>query len=123
MKELFAWSMVAATILLTTYGQLVIKWQASLNLPPYAFAEKMPQVVSLLLRPWVLSALFAAFAASVCWMMAVSRLELSRAYPFMAMNFLLVSLLAVPMFGENLSFNKILGLGLIVAGLIVGSRA
>lgn len=123
MKELFAWSMVVATILLTTYGQLVIKWQASLNLPPYAFAEKMPQVVSLLLRPWVLSALFAAFAASVCWMMAVSRLDLSRAYPFMAMNFLLVSLLAVPMFGESLTLNKILGLGLIVAGLIVGSRA
>ena len=27
MNNLLAWSMVALTVLLTTYGQLVIKWQ------------------------------------------------------------------------------------------------
>ena len=27
MNNIIAWSMVALTILLTTYGQLVIKWQ------------------------------------------------------------------------------------------------
>ena len=55
-------------------------------------------------------------------MVAMSRLELSRAYPFMALNFLLVGALAVPMFGESLTRGKIAGIGLVIVGLIVLSR-
>lgn len=124
MSSFFPWLMVAATILLTTYGQLVLKWQATSprTEPPFAFMEGWPAVILLLMRPWVISALAAAFLASLCWMAAVSRLELSKAYPFMALNFLLVGLLAVPLFGEALSRNKLAGLALVIAGLVVLSR-
>ncbi|KAB8179316.1 EamA family transporter [Lysobacter maris] len=123
MKNLFAWTMVVATVLLTTYGQLVIKWQVTsgTSAPP-AFAAKWPPVAALLLKPWIISALLAAFAASLCWMLAMSRLELSRAYPFMALNFILVSYLAVPFFGEAMTGPKVAGLALIIIGLIVSSQ-
>ena len=119
----FPWVMVGATILLTTYGQLVLKWQVSTAGPsPFKALENWPPVLLLLLRPWVISALMAAFLAAICWMVAMTKLELSRAYPFMALNFLLVGLLAVPMFGESLTSGKIYGLLLVVAGLVVLSR-
>lgn len=115
--------MVALTVLLTTYGQLVIKWQVMKQAnAPFDFMSGWPPVLLLLLRPWVISALAAAFLASLCWMVAMSRLELSRAYPFMALNFLLVGALAVPMFGEPLTRGKIAGIGLVIVGLIVLSR-
>ncbi|GGZ71012.1 putative 4-amino-4-deoxy-L-arabinose-phosphoundecaprenol flippase subunit ArnE [Lysobacter xinjiangensis] len=115
--------MVAATIFLTSYGQLVLKWQANVpHAPLPGWLGRLPVVVQMLARPWVLSAFVAAFGASLCWMMALSRLELSRAYPFMALNFLLVTLIAIPLFGESLSPAKIGGLILIVAGLIVISQ-
>jgi multidrug transporter EmrE-like cation transporter len=115
-----AWLMVFCTILLTAYGQLVLKWQVSTPAPaPFVWAEKWPPLLLLFLRPWVLSAFMAAFAASLCWMLALSKLELNRAYPFMALNFLLVCLLAVPLFGETMTPAKFTGLGLIVAGLVV----
>ena len=123
MNNLLAWSMVALTVLLTTYGQLVIKWQVMKQAnAPFDFMSGWPPVLLLLLRPWVISALAAAFLASLCWMVAMSRLELSRAYPFMALNFLLVGALAVPMFGEPLTRGKIAGIGLVIVGLIVLSR-
>ena len=68
------------------------------------------------------SALGAAFLASLCWMLAMSRLELSRAYPFMALNFLLVGLLAVPLFNEALTRPKVVGLFFVVLGLVITSR-
>ena len=52
----------------------------------------------------------------------MSRLELSRAYPFMALNFLLVGLLAVPLFNEALTRPKVVGLFFVVLGLVITSR-
>jgi multidrug transporter EmrE-like cation transporter len=114
---------IALTILLTVYGQLVLKWQVGTQAAlPFVFMEKWPQLLQLLARPWVLSAFVAAFGASLCWMLAISRLELSRAYPFMALNFVLVAALAVPLFGETITAQKLIGIGLVVAGLIVISQ-
>lgn len=124
MERMFAWLMVLLTILLTTYGQIVLKWQVSLpyRAPAVAWARDWPPLLVLLLRPWVMSAFVAAFGASLCWMLAISRLELSRAYPFMALNFLLVCVLAVPLFGETFTMAKTVGLSCIIFGLIVLSQ-
>ncbi|MCX7514570.1 EamA family transporter [Frateuria hangzhouensis] len=113
---------VALTILFTVYGQLVLKWQTSL-VPPPANGSLVTYVVGMFLRPWVLSGLAAAFLASACWIAAISRFELSKVYPFMALNFVLVGLLAVPFFGESLSTPKMIGLVLVIAGLVITSRA
>lgn len=121
-RNAFAWTMVLFTIVLTTYGQLVLKWQVSVR-PQVPFrAEGWPPLLLLLLRPWVISAFVAAFGASLCWMLAIARLELSRAYPFMALNFLLVCVLAVPLFGETLTTTKVFGLCFIIVGLIILSQ-
>lgn len=119
----FPWLMVAATVVLTSYGQLVIKWQAGAYQPvTHGLLGKFPPVIQLLLQPWVISAFVAAFAASLCWMLAVSRLDLSRAYPFMALNFLIVCLAAVPLFGETFTLAKGVGLATVVIGLIILSN-
>lgn len=112
---------VAMTILFTVYGQLVLKWQTSLA-PPSTQGHLVAYVVGMLLRPWVLSGLAAAFLASACWIAAVSRFPLSKVYPFMALNFVFVAVLAAPFFGEPLSSPKLIGLGLVVSGLIVISH-
>ena len=114
---------VALTIILTVYGQLVLKWQTTLLPPsPAGGRELLLYVLQMFLRPWVLSGLIAAFLASACWIVAVSRFPLSKIYPFMALNFVLVGLLAVPFFGESLTTSKMAGLVLVVAGLLLTSR-
>jgi len=123
MTSFFPWLMVIGTVLLTGYGQLVLKWQVNVVSPaPFSFASNWPPLLILLLRPWVISAFVAAFGASLCWMLALQRLQLSKAYPFMALNFVFVSLMAVPLFGEVMTFNKTAGLTIIVFGLVVLSR-
>ncbi|MGQ0578415.1 MAG: hypothetical protein ACT4PQ_05825, partial [Betaproteobacteria bacterium] len=62
---------IACTILLTVYGQIVIKSQVlKAGALPEASADKIWFLLNLLLDPWVASALVAALLASVTWMAA-----------------------------------------------------
>lgn len=117
-----SYTLVALTILFTVYGQIAIKWQVlQAGALPEGIAAKALFVLRLLLNPWIISAFVAAFLAAVCWIGAMTKLELSQAYPFMALNFILVTMLAAWLFAEPVTWPKIAGLALIVLGLIVGS--
>lgn len=116
-----AYIYIALTILFTVYGQLILKWQASLLVVQHQNGTAQ-FVMKMLLNPWVISGLVSAFAASLCWMLAVARLDLSKAYPFMALNFVIVALVAAPLFGEAYTLPKFFGLALIVLGLVVSSQ-
>lgn len=111
---------VAMTILLTLYGQLVLKWQVTLASPPAGgIAGKFEFWFALLLKPWVLSGFAAAFAASLFWMLALTRLPLSTAYPFTALTFVLVIAFGAVAFSEPVSTMQLLGAGFIVLGVVI----
>jgi multidrug transporter EmrE-like cation transporter len=113
---------VAATVVLTVYGTLVVKWQvgdaARLGDP----SERIAFLLALLANPWVLSAFAAAFAAALCWMLAMAKLDLSHAYPFASLSFVLVVFLSAFFFGEPLTWPKVAGAALIVCGVALGSQ-
>ena len=56
-------------------------------------------------------------------MAALTEFELSFAYPFMSLAFVLVLGLSAVIFHEGLSVPKVVGMALIVTGLVVASRA
>jgi multidrug transporter EmrE-like cation transporter len=117
-----AWLYVAATVSLTVYGQLVVKWQVSRRGHlPADLHGKVSFLAGLITDPWVLSALLGAFVAALSWMLAVSQLELSRAYPFVGLSFAFVLMLSAVFFGEALTVAKVAGVGLVIAGIAVGA--
>ncbi len=118
-----AYIFIALTILLTVYGQLVLKWQVGLYPHLVSSPFSIANIFTLLIKPWVISGFLAAFGASICWMAAINKLPLSRAYPFMSVNFVLVVLLAALLFHERIDAYKIVGTFIIVMGVIVLSRS
>jgi len=115
-----AYLFIALMIALTLYGQFALKWQVTVAGPPPAdLAGQLQYVLGLLLSPWVISGLAAAFLASVCWMLALTKLELSHAYPFTALSLVFVVFLGAVLFGETLNTGKLAGTVLIVAGVFV----
>ena len=111
---------IALMIALTLYGQFALKWQVNVAGPlPADTANQIQYILALLLSPWVISGLAAAFLASVCWMLVLTKLELSRAYPFTALSLVLVMFVSAALFGEALSSGKLAGAALIVAGVCV----
>ena len=111
------------TIAFTVYGQIVLKWQVigAGEFPATAW-DKILFLARLILYPWVISGFFSAFLASLAWMAAMTKLDLSHAYPFMSLNFVFVIILSSLLFHEVITPPKMIGLGLIILGIMVGSR-
>jgi multidrug transporter EmrE-like cation transporter len=114
---------IALTILFTVYGQVVIKWQVNLagDFPPDTM-DKVWFIFKLLLNVWVISSFAAAFVASLTWMAAMTQFELSFAYPFMSLAYIIVLFLSVALFAEAFTWQKLIGTLIIVAGLFVLTR-
>jgi drug/metabolite transporter (DMT)-like permease len=117
-----SYAYVAATVLLTVYGQLVVKWQVTEAARHGEPTDRAAFLLALIANPWVVSALAAAFGAALCWMLAMVKLDLSHAYPFVSLSFVLVLFLSAALFGEPLSLAKMAGVALIVAGVALGSQ-
>lgn len=114
---------VLGSILFTVYGQIIVKWQVGkAGALPVSFSERIPFFLNLIFNPWILSGILAGFFALVCWLAAMTKFDLSYAYPFMSLAFVLVLVLSAILFHEPLTAAKILGVILIIAGIIVGSR-
>lgn len=114
---------ISGTVLLTVYGQLMMKWRISLvGQMPATTPGKLHYFGHLLLDYWVISCFIAAFFAALSWMAALSEFDVTYAYPFTSVGFVLVLLLGVLIFGESMTASKLLGVTMIIAGIIVGSR-
>ena len=119
---------IACTVLLTVYGQIVIKWQIGLR--PEIATEGMNarSAALLLMNPWIISAFVAAFGASLFWMAALSKMPLSKvprdqANPSTALSFPPSARLAALFFRESFDLHKLAGTALIIAGVVVLSRS
>lgn len=123
MSRIFDHAYIVSTVVFTVYSQLIMRWQvtAAGELPADSIA-KVQFIGRLLLNPWVMSGIVATFLAGVSWMMAMTRFEISYAYPFVSLNYFLVLTASVLLFNESLTPSKILGTVLIVAGIVVISR-
>lgn len=123
MSRFYDYLYILATIGLTVYGQLVLKWRIVQFGPlPTGLAEKLKFLIFLLLDPAIFSGFAAAFLASLAWMAAMTKFDLSHAYPFMSLNFVVVLLLSGWLLSEPMNLQKGLGVGLIILGTLVAAR-
>jgi len=122
-KSLFDFVYIFAVIVLTVCGQLILKWQVA---KAGAFPQSFPQGALFLLRlvfnPWIIGGLFAGFLAFLCWVTALTKFELSYAYPFMSLAFVLVLFSSALLFHEAVTMPKMFGILLIMAGIIIAGR-
>lgn len=118
-----AYFYIFITIALTVYGQLIIKWRMSLaGELPVEFIPKISFLVMKLFDPWIITGLAGAMIAALAWMAAMTKLDLSHAYPFVSVTFPVVVILSGLFFKEPVGLYKIAGALMIVVGVIVGSR-
>ncbi|MDR0370256.1 MAG: EamA family transporter [Prevotellaceae bacterium] len=113
---------IFATIVFTVYGQMILKWRirkTGFSLPDTGFSDKLTALLRLVFDPLILSGLLSAFIASLFWMAAMSKFEITRAYPFMSISTVIIFILGVRVLGETFTTGKVLGLILIILGTIV----
>ncbi len=97
-------------------GQILFK-TAALQMPATGtFARRL---FWLALNPTFLAAILLYGLLSALWVWILTTVPLSRAYPFVAMAFVLTLAAGVLFFGEALNLRLLLGSALVLAGLAI----
>ena len=114
---------IFGTIALGIYGQVVWKWQINLTGPiPDALNERLNYLFYIILNPWMISGFVGAAIAAIFWIIALKKFELTYAYPFVSLAFPGILLCGVLLFGEQVTWSKIVGMLLILSGIMVHMR-
>ena len=113
---------VFATLFFTVYGQMILKWRImklGFTIPDSGIVDKLLTLFKLVIDPFILSGFLSAFIASLCWMAAMTKFQITEAYPFMSLAPAIVFILGIWLLGETFTIGKVVGLILIIVGLIV----
>ena len=122
-KRLLDHAYILGTVCCTVYGLVVIKWQMiSAGRLPEGIGEKFFFLLKMMLNPWVMSGYVSAFCASLFWMAAMTKLDLSYAYPFTSLSFILVAVFSWLFFQEPITAPKIIGILLVISGIIITAK-
>lgn len=124
-KFLLSWGMVLAYILFNSFGALIIKYKinemGTIQFSSYRFVIKY--FYELIKSPLIICGIFSIFISAFVWMVALSRLQISIAYPVaVGLNFIVVVTVALIFFKEHLSAEKIIGIVLIFISVFLISR-
>lgn len=113
-----AWISVALTVLFTVLGQYYQKLAAD-HWSGAVTAEGGAAYRALLRERTVLAAIVCLALAMACWLLALQRLPVSVAYPVLAVNYVVMLLLARWRFREAIPAVRWLGVFCILAGIVL----
>lgn len=117
-------SFILLCIAFTVTSQLLMRWRVGLaGTLPEATGERVQFIAHLLLSPWIWLAVACTFLAGVSWMLALTRFELSYAFPFTGASFLLILFCGAVLFNEHVSVVRIIGTAVVMLGLFIVVRS
>lgn len=110
---------ISVTVCGTVIGQLILKYgQTSLVYPKTWHPKNILLAISHnLFNIYFVLALFFALIAALAWSLVIQKMNLSLAYPFMALSYVLIIVLSCLIFKENLTVYQIIGALLIIIGI------
>jgi multidrug transporter EmrE-like cation transporter len=117
-------ALVLTGVLLNASAQLLLKAGTN-RVGEFAFtlANVLPIGTRFALSPYVAGGL-ACYVVSVgVWILALSRVPVSVAYPMLSIGYVVNALAAWWLFGESLGAQKLVGIAFIVVGVFLVARS
>jgi multidrug transporter EmrE-like cation transporter len=85
-----------------------------------ASSDTLFSLIGLIMRsPLVLGGLFFYALGAIAWIAVLRRMDLSYAYPFLALNFILIALVGQFVLGETVPLMRWIGIAAICLGILL----
>ena len=122
--KLTDFSFLLCGVLLNAFAQLWLKAATRVSGPLLADdAGLMNRALQLVAVPSLWYALTAYGLSVVVWIVGLSRVPVSQAYPMLSLGYVLNIGLAWWLFGEVPNAQRVIGVGVIVAGVVLVARS
>ena len=116
--------LILISVTMSAAAQLLFKFGMSSEPMRRAIAGGSPVEIAIaaLLNPGVFGGLALYGLGTVLWLAVLARTDVSQAYPFVGLGFVLTALIGWLLFGEVLTPTRIGGIALIMAGIVLVAR-
>jgi multidrug transporter EmrE-like cation transporter len=115
---------ILAGVLLNAAAQLLLK--AGTNAVgrfEISAGNLVPVAMKLGFEPHIAGGVFCYVVSLAVWLIGLSRVEVSVAYPMLSIGYVINAFAAWYLFGESLTAQKLIGIGFIVAGVVLVTRS
>lgn len=116
-------SLILASVTMSAVAQIALKHgmsspivQANLN----AGLERIAPLIAA--NPFVWAGLTLYGVGALLWLGVLAQIDVSQAYPYVGLGFLLTMVFGVALLGESISAMRLVGTLLVVAGVVLVSR-
>jgi multidrug transporter EmrE-like cation transporter len=125
MKEqlMHSWWLIGLSVLTSVAGQTVIKVGVGQPKTTTAMPGLYGLVATIFTSPLILFGLVLYGIGALAWIAVLARLNLSFAYPLLALNFVLIAIISRFFLGEAIPTMRWLGIAVICAGILVVARS
>lgn len=119
-----AFALVMTGVLLNAVAQLALKASVSdTGIIGLDMQSLMTSAGSLVTNLWLWVGLICYGISVVVWILALSRVDVSIAYPMLSIGYIVNAVAASHLFNEPLGIGKVVGIGIIIVGVYVLARS
>lgn len=119
-----AFALVLTGVLLNAVAQLALKASVSdtgiINLDMHSL---LSSAGSLATNLWLWLGLICYAISVVVWILALSRVDVSIAYPMLSIGYIVNAVAAWHLFDEPMNLGKVVGIGIIIVGVYILARS
>lgn len=117
-------ALILFTVSTNAAAQIMLK-RGMMQLGPIGAGSEglVMTVLSVVFQPWVFLGLTTFVVSMMSHLYVLSRVELSFAYPFLSLAYVMVTAYAFFIFGEDVGVLRVAGIGLICAGTVLISMS
>lgn len=119
--NLYLFTLILSSILLSSFAQIVLKTgMSSANVQSaMQTGDTVNTIISISTNLFVIGGLTLYFASAAVWLLVLAKVDVSFAYPFVGLGFIITMLLAFFINGEPLSAAKVIGTLCIAGGVAI----
>jgi drug/metabolite transporter (DMT)-like permease len=114
--------LLTISISLAIVGQLLMK-QGMMIFGKFPVTQLLAKIIPMVLQPYVFLGITCFAVSSIFWLVVLSRIDLSMAYPMVSVAYVVVAIFSYYIFKENVSLIRWLGIITICFGVFLISRS
>jgi multidrug transporter EmrE-like cation transporter len=117
--------LILINVLMTSLAQIVLKAGMSTEavLGSIGGGIRLASVGTVFTSPYVILGLVMYFASAFIWLIVLSKVEVSLAYPFVGLGFIVTMVLGALVHGDAVGLMRVLGTLLVATGVVVLARS
>lgn len=122
--KLVEFALILLGVLLNAFAQLLLKAGVrQIGHFDFTVGNAWPVASSLATNVPIIGGLSCYVVSVVVWILALSRVEVSIAYPMLSIGYVVNAGLAWFLFGEAVGPQRLIGIGVIIIGVVIVARS